>query len=171
MAAAQLVNEVCGGINVPSRTRFEAGRKRGIPQVFAPGVVELFSCRPPVETLPRHLRERKTFQRSALIIAVQTSREEIAKAGKIMAQKLNEMTGPTAMLFPSRGFSEWDKPDAPHNFRFYNPEARAAFVEAFKENVKPHVKVLEFDLHINDVDFAREAVAVLHDMILQRVVP
>jgi uncharacterized protein (UPF0261 family) len=168
MAGAQLINEISGGINLPSPRRFEAGKENGIPQVFVPGIMELFSCRPPVESLPPTLKSRKTGQRSAFIIAVKTSNEEMAKAGEIMAQELNQMTGPTAMVIPSRGFSEWDKPDAPPDFNFYDPGGRSAFIKAFKAHVRPHVKVLELDLHINDPAFAREAVVVFDSLLSAR---
>ena len=164
MAGAQLVNEICGGINVPSRIRFEAGKKKGIPQVFAPGVLELFSCRPPIELLPSRLKGRKMFQRSAFIVAVQTSKEELAKTGEIMAQKLNEMTGPTAMILPLQGFSEWDKSDTAPNFNLWNPEGRLAFIESFKSHVGAQVKVVELNLHIDDPIFVQQAVALLDEM-------
>jgi len=98
------------------------------------------------------------------MIAVKATTEEMAKTGKMMAQKLNEMTGPTAMLLPTRGFSQWDKPDATI-FPFYDPEGRKAFIKAVEKHTQPKVRVVELDLHIDDQAFTENAVAILDDMI------
>ena len=84
----------------------------------------------------------------------------MAATGEMMAQKLNEATGPTAILLPTKGFSEWDKPGA----IFYDPEGRNAFIESIKRHAETKVKIVELDLHINDPEFATQAVIILDNL-------
>ncbi len=151
-------NEVCGGHHGPMM--FEAGIRKGIPQVFSPGGAELIAWSDSLGPLPSRLANRKRYRRVATCMDVRASKEEMATSGKAMAQKLNEMTGPTAMMIPTRGFSEWDRPG---NI-FYNPGGRKAFAEALKKHIEPKVKVIELDMHINDPEFSEQAVALLDDM-------
>ena len=91
---------------------------------------------------------------------MRASDEEMATTGKIMAEKLNGMTGPTAILIPTRGFSAWDRPGN----MFYSPEGRKEFAKALKKNIEPKVEVIELDMHINDPEFSEQAVETLCGM-------
>ena len=88
---------------------------------------------------------------------------EMAAVGKLMAEKLNQARGPTAVAIPSRGFDERDRPGSPFN----NPQGRKALIQALKENLKPKVKLTELDVHINDPEFATEVVTIF-DELMQR---
>ena len=160
MACLQLVNQLFGAPNAAGPKRFEAGRKRGIPQVFAPAFAEILSWAGSLESLPPQFQGRKTHQHNIFAGCIKASMEEMVTGGEMMARELSRMTGPTAMMIPTQGFSELDKPGA----EFYDPEGREAFIEAFKRNVGSNVQVVEFDLHINDPPFAEEAVTILGDM-------
>lgn len=163
MACLQLNNTLAGTINRAGPKRFEAGRKRGIPQVFAPAFVELFSWSGSVESLPGQFQGRKTHKHNIFAGCIKASTEEMVTGGEMMARELSQMTGPTAMMIPTQGFSALDKPGA----EFYDPEGRKEFIDAFKRNVGSNVQVVEFDLHINDPQFAEEAVTILEDMMKQ----
>ncbi len=154
-------NAVCGGHHGPMM--FDAGIRRGVPQVFSTGLAEVISWVESLGPLPPRFKNRDIWRRTAAGTAIsntRASKEEMAAAGKAMAQKLNKMTGPTAMLIPTRGFSEWDRPGN----MFYNPEGRKAFAEALKRHIEPKVKVIELDMHINDPEFSEQAVVLLDDM-------
>jgi len=47
----------------------------------------------------------------------------------------------------------------------YDPEADMAFVDTIKKHLKPHIKVVEVDAHINDPVFAETVVPLLTGMI------
>ena len=85
---------------------------------------------------------------------MRTSPDECAQLGEIIAKKLNQATGPTALLLPLKGVSMIDNNGQP----FYNPKADAALFNAIRENIEPSVELLELDMHINDPAFA-DAVA------------
>ena len=112
-------------------------------------------------TLPAQYRDRKIRMHSPIAGQVGTSKEEMVAVAEIMAKKLNKALGPTVVLIPNRGFSEYDKPGG----IFFDPEARQAFIETLKRNMEPKIEVIELDMHINDPEFAREAVVILDRMV------
>ncbi len=160
VAGYMFINELCGGAGNPGPMRFEARIKRGIPQVFSPGVAEVITWSEALGPLPQRFENREIYRHGAMSICIKASEEEMAAAGVMMAQKLNEMTGPTAMLIPTRGFSEWDK----RGHMWYNPEGRKSFIEGLKKHIGPKVKVVELDMHINDREFAEQAVTIFDEM-------
>jgi uncharacterized protein (UPF0261 family) len=78
-----------------------------------------------------------------------------------MVEKLNKAKGPTALVIPIQGFSAWDKPGG----FSYDPEGREAFRKTLKKNLKPEVRVVELDAHINDIAFS-DAVMRLFDQMV-----
>jgi uncharacterized protein (UPF0261 family) len=84
----------------------------------------------------------------------------MASVGKTIAEKLNRALGPTVVVIPNRGFS-------PANRRgkaLYDPEADRAFVEGLKQSLKPSIRIVEVDAHINDELFAKQAVDLLCEL-------
>jgi uncharacterized protein (UPF0261 family) len=141
--------------------RLEAAGKRGIPQVVAPGGMDLMDLLGPLEALPARYRKRKSLhQHNLLISGVSANKSEMAAVGKVMAEKLNKATGPTALVIPVRGFHEFDRPGT----AFYNPRSRRAFIETVKRHLESKVEVHELDAHINDPEFAAQAVAIFGDL-------
>jgi uncharacterized protein (UPF0261 family) len=155
----ELINRLCGG--PATADRLEAIGKRAMPQVVAPGALDFFAWWQPLATLPARYRDRKARMHSTIAAQVKASAEEMAAVGKIIAQKLNKALGPTVVLIPNRGFSEHDCEGG----MFYDPEANKAFIKALKRNIEPKVEVIQLDMHINDPEFAREAVAILDGMV------
>jgi len=70
--------------------------------------------------------------------------------GKQIAEKANGAVGPVTIVLPLRGVSAIDYPGQP----FYDREADDALFNAIRQNVKPNVKLVEEDAHINDASFA-----------------
>ena len=156
----ELTSYLCGTLWNGGPNRLEAAGRKGIPQVVAPGAIDFVCWAGAPETLPPRFRNRPMHVHNPNDTVVMATAKEKARLGKLVAQKLNRATGPTAVLIPIQGFAESDRPGQ----AFYDPEGRRAFVTALKRHIKPRVKVVELDAHINDPAFAQEAVTILDDM-------
>ena len=149
VTTTELADELVGGILSAGPERLEAAGQAGLPQVVAPGALDMVNFGPP-DTVPDKFSSRQFYQHNPTVTLMRTTPEETAELGKIMAGKLNEATGPTTVLIPTDGVSAIDKTDQP----FDSPEARDAWRENLKANIGENVTVIEMDAHINDDEFA-----------------
>lgn len=156
----ELIQHLCGGAWGAAPNKLEAAGRKGIPQIVAPGGIDFFSWTGPLETVPPRLRTRPLHAHNPKVTVVMASTEEKAKLGRVVAQKLNRATGPTAVVIPLRGFSEFAKQGRP----FHNPEGNKAFIEELKRHLELRVKVLEVDAFISDLGFAEAVIGILDDM-------
>ncbi len=149
VTTTELADELVGGILSAGPERLEAAGHAGLPQVIAPGALDMVNFGPP-DTVPDKFSERHFYQHNPTVTLMRTTAEETAELGKIMAQKLNEAKGPTTVLIPTQGVSAIDKADQP----FDSPEARDAWRENLKAHINDNVTIIEMDAHINDDEFA-----------------
>jgi uncharacterized protein (UPF0261 family) len=82
---------------------------------------------------------------------MRTTPEECTELGRIVAEKLNRATGPTALYLPLKGVSIIDVEGEP----FQDPEADRALFDAIREAVGEGVELVEMEADINDEAFAR----------------
>jgi uncharacterized protein (UPF0261 family) len=143
--------------------RLEAISKTGIPQVVAPGAAHWMGWYGPPEVVPPRFKDRELFWHNPLTVGVRMTAGEMVYVAEVMARKLNKAAGPTVVLIPTRGFSDYDKPGHP----FHQPEGRKAFTETLKSHIEPRIKVIELDLHINDLEFTQEAVTIFDSLMKQ----
>lgn len=160
ITTTEWADEVCGGVMSAGPNRGEAAARRGIPQVIAPGCVDMvnFWARP---TVPEKYQNRKLYEWNPNVTLMRTTPEENAEIGRRLAEKANASTGPVAFLLPLKGVSLLDSPGQP----FWDPEADQACYRAIKENVKPGIQVVELDCNLNDPEFAEKAAEMLLGML------
>ena len=149
VTTTELADELVGGILSAGADRLEAAGKAGLPQVIAPGALDMVNFGPP-DTVPEKFRDRLFYQHNPTVTLMRTTTEEMAELGRIMARKLSDARGPTTVIIPMQGVSAIDKTAQP----FDSPEARAAWRENLKANIASNVTVIEMDAHINDDEFA-----------------
>ena len=162
LSLAELVNQVCGGVGSAGQHRLEAAGKRGIPQIVgvAPATFFWWVSGSP---LPRMLKIRPRHRHNGLTV-VAANKQEMIRAGELIAEKLNMATGPTAVVIPKRlGVMEVD--GKVHASPFSDPEGGEALLQAFKRNIKPTIKVVDVDAHINDKAFADKVLALFDEMV------
>ena len=149
VTTTELADELVGGILSAGPDRLEAAGEAGLPQVIAPGALDMvnFGTR---DTVPEKFRNRLFYQHNPTVTLMRTTTEEMAELGRIMARKLSEARGPATVIIPMQGVSAIDKTAQP----FDSPEARAAWRENLKANIGSNVTVIEMDAHINDDEFA-----------------
>ena len=88
---------------------------------------------------------------------VKVSRNEIARVGKVVADRLREAKGPTAVLVPLKGWSIYGGEGGP----LHDPQGYKIFVKTLKRRLKTDIRYEEIDTHINDHHFAEACVNVL----------
>jgi uncharacterized protein (UPF0261 family) len=142
-------DELVGGVLSAGQARLEAAAKAGIPQVVSCGALDMVNFWA-FETVPPRFKKRTLYKHNANVTLMRTIPQECAELGRIIASKVNQATGPTALFIPLKGVSAIDKEGQP----FYLPEADAALFEALRRNVRPPVELVELDMHINDPEFA-----------------
>ncbi len=131
----------------------------GIPQIVAPSCID--GCDVATwQPLPPRFSGRPVHVHNRLISAVATNKDEEAMVGKVMAEKLNKSVGPTTVVIPLQGLSEWDRPGRD----LYDPEGIIFFTQAFKAKIKPEIKVIELDAHLNDKIFSDAVLSLFDEM-------
>ena len=155
----ELTNQLFGGVGVAGPDRLETAGKMGIPQVVAPGALDVIS-RGPLETLRPSERRRPHYRHSPFFTHVRTSARQMRQVGQAMAGKLNRSRGPCAVAIPLRGFSDQNRPGG----LFYDPVADGAFIFALQKELDPRIRFVTVDAHINDEGFAKQVCRLLEEM-------
>jgi uncharacterized protein (UPF0261 family) len=153
ITTTELADELVGGILSAGPDRLTAAGKAGIPQVVAPGAIDMVNFGP-MDSVPEKFRHRLLYAHNPNVTLMRTTPEECAELGRITAEKLNTARGPVTFVMPLGGVSAIDAPGKP----FYSPEADAAYLAALKRHLSPKVRLIELDAHINDDRFAVEVV-------------
>ena len=161
----ELVGDVLGDdIYAPVQTgRLIAAGEVGIPQLVAPGGLDYFVFGTP-ETVPERYRGRPTHYHNPYNTNVRATADELARLGAVLAARLNAARGPTAFLYPRRGWSVIGRQGGP----LWDPAANEALREAVRDALRPSVRYVEVDAWINDPQFAEEAAAIVCEWLDER---
>jgi uncharacterized protein (UPF0261 family) len=141
-------NETHGSIVTSGPDRLEAAGRRGIPQIVAPGGLDMIDMqawkglRAEHEGRPFHAHNR-------LIASVLMNADERRAAARAVTGKLARATGPTAFVLPTGGIEAWDRPGEP----LHDPEGLRAFCEEARRTMPSGVQFEEIGAHINDAAF------------------
>jgi uncharacterized protein (UPF0261 family) len=159
----EVMDHLYGGYCDAGPARLEAAGKKGIPQVIVPGCLDFIVFSPP-EKIPESFRGRKVYKHTPEVAIVRANKDEMTSVGKTIAEKLNGALGPTVVVVPNQGFSPADR----QGKALYDPEADRAFVEALRQSLKPSIRIVEMDAHINDELIAKRAVDLLCELMPKR---
>ncbi len=132
----------------PERMRAEG--KMGIPYIIVPGCADI-RLHEWQENWPEDLKTRSFVRHTPTHTHFRTTREEMAAVGHYIAQRLNEGSGPRAALIPLLGFSMMNHEGKP----LYDADANFGYTETLRAELNSEVRREEFELHINDAEFAR----------------
>ncbi len=159
ITTTELADELAGGILSAGPNRLEEAGRLGVPQVISVGAIDMVNFGP-FETVPEKYRERKLYRHNSSVTLMRTTPAENAELGKQIAEKASSAVGPVTVVLPLRGVSAIDCPGQP----FYDREADEALFDAIRRHLKPKVKLVEVDAHINDASFAARLVAEFVEM-------
>ena len=149
ITTTEWADELVGGVLTAGPTRLDAAAKMGVPQIVAPGCLDMVNFVPP-ETVPAKFKGRTFYQHNPQVTLMRTTPDECAQLGKIIAEKVSASRGPVTFLIPTKAISVISAPGQP----FHSPEADAALFDAIKENLRRDIPVIEMDCAINDPQFA-----------------
>lgn len=157
VTTTEWADELVGGMLTAGPTRLDAAAKRGVPQIIAPGCLDMvnFWAR---STIPEKFAGRQFYEWNPNVTLMRTTPEENAELGRILAEKANRSSAPVAFYLPRQGVSVLDSPGG----EFWQPAANQALFDAIKQNVRPGIPVYELDNNINDAAFAE---AVVHKLL------
>lgn len=164
ITTTEWADELCGGVFSAGPTRLTAAGAKGLPQLIAPGCVDMVNFGP-LKTVPeKYIQDKRLLEVwNPSVTLMRTNQQENEQLGKIFAEKANAAKGPVAFLLPLRGLSILGAESGP----FYNPEADTACFNAIKSNVRDDISVIEIDNNINDPEFSAQAVAILEELMAQ----
>jgi uncharacterized protein (UPF0261 family) len=156
LTTTEWADEIVGGNLSAGPRRLEAAGKMGLPQVVAPGALDMVNFFGS-DGVPVEFDGRLIHRHSENSYLMRTTPEENAEVGRRIAEKLNFARGPVTILFPVHGISALDRAGAP----FHSPDADRALLDALMTHCKRPIAIRTIDCHINDDAFARAAVEAL----------
>ena len=163
LTTTELADELCGGVMSAGPKRLTTAGLKGIPQVVAPGCLDMVNFWA-IDTVPEKYKNRKLYPWNPNVTLMRTNPEENTKLGQIMAERLNQSKGPTAVFFPLKGLSQLDSPGED----FWWPEANKALLYALKENLRKDIPLIEVDANINDAEFAKAVTDKMFEFLSKR---
>jgi uncharacterized protein (UPF0261 family) len=158
VTTTEWADELVGGVLSAGPTRLDAAAETGTPQVVSTGALDMVNFGPR-EEVPAEFEGRKLHVHNPQVTLMRTTPDECAELGRIVGEKLNAATGPTALALPLRGVSMLDV----EGEDFYDPEADAALFDALRETVDDDIELLELDTDVNDEAFAEAVAERLHE--------
>jgi len=150
VTTTEWADELVGGVLSAGPDRLDAAAEKGIPQVVAPGALDMVNFGPR-ESVPEKFENRTFHVHNPQVTLMRTTPEENAELGRIIAEKLNDATGPTALALPLGGISMLDEDGAD----FDDAEADAALFDALRAHLDETVELIESEATINDEAFAQ----------------
>ncbi|MEO7191877.1 MAG: Tm-1-like ATP-binding domain-containing protein [Vicinamibacterales bacterium] len=145
----ELTDELVGGFHAAGPDRLRAVGRLGLPQVIVPGCID-FSVHGRPESVPPALRDRPSYTHNPEFTLVRTRAEEMARLGRVFSERLNDATGPVAVMVPTEGLSI---PNVPGGV-FWDPAADARFLTELRATISAAIPVSTHDAHINSPEFA-----------------
>ncbi len=134
--------------------------KLGIPQVLAPGAIEVLVFNEP-ETVPEKYQNRTLIRHSPMITDVRLDAEELTEVAKVVSSRLQHTRDKAYFMIPMAGYDSY----AVEGEGFHDPEADAAFVTGLEKGLPSNIEIVKRDTHIDDPEFAREAAELLISLI------
>ncbi len=167
VTTTEWADQLCGGVFSAGPTRLDAAGERGIPQVIAPGCLDMVNFGNEA-TVPAQYKDdptRKFYVWNPEVTLMRTTVEENAELGRIVAEKANAARGPVEVFLPLQGISIVDSVTDEGPQTFWWPEADRALFDAIKRHIRPDIPVQELDVNINDPAFAQATTDALLKML------
>jgi uncharacterized protein (UPF0261 family) len=185
----EIGDEMLGGVLGAGPERMTAAGELGIPQVIAPGGLDLINFGPQNTVPERLLKEtdqpgRGLYEHNPTVTCIGVSLDEAYRIGEHMAAKLNAAKGPSVLCVPMRGWGACDlaRPNIELGWAGPGPgpvwvadtenpawSRRAVeYVKALRATIdrnKDNLEVILVDKHMNEPEFAELMAELLLEML------
>jgi uncharacterized protein (UPF0261 family) len=164
MTTTELADDLVGGVLSAGPGRLTAAGAAGLPQVIAPGALDMVNFGPR-DTVPGRFTGRLLYVHNPAVTLMRTTAEEMAELGARIGRKAAAAAGPVAVFWPDRGVSALDAGGQV----FFDAAAGVACRDALASELRAAGRVLHrIDAHLNDPEFALAMADRLHQMIQDR---
>ena len=158
VTTTEWADELVGGNLNAGPERMDAAAKANIPVVVAPGCLDMVNFGE-MASIPEKFKGRNFYIHNPQITLMRTTADECRQLGAIVAKKANAYQAGTAIMIPRKAISVISAVGQP----FHDAAADEALFTALKSNAT--VPVQEFDLAINDKEFAQACAYKLIELI------
>ncbi|MGB9617276.1 MAG: Tm-1-like ATP-binding domain-containing protein [Desulfomonilaceae bacterium] len=158
LAPGGVGEEILGGMRAAGPNRLTEAGKRGLPQVIAPGGLNLTSPRKS-HYKPEHYQRRK-FDLDELRTFLRVSDEEMIQIAQAFVEKLSSAKGPVIFLFPTMGWSAVDVSSS----HMFDPNQDKILYDKMKSVAGPNVEIREVHGNLEDHAFAQEVLKACLDI-------
>ena len=158
ITTTEWADELVGGNLNAGPDRMDAAAKANVPVVVAPGCLDMVNFGE-MASVPTKFQGRNFYVHNPQITLMRTTADECRQLGEIVAKKANAYQAGTAIMIPRKAISVISAAGQP----FHDAAADEALFSALQANAK--VPVQEFDLAINDKEFAQACAYKLIELI------
>ena len=151
----ELGNYVHGSRVSSGASRLTGAGLSATPQIVSPGCYDLVDI-PGWDALPEKWTNHPKHAHNRLITSIVLNAEEVRQNARAHCEALAQAKGATALLLPTGGFGEWDRPGAD----LHNPDGLAAFIAEFEAHCPANATCTKLDAHINDDAFVDAALEI-----------
>lgn len=157
---SEVAGHIAGGFHDGGETRLDAAAKAGIPQIIVPGCLDfvVFGAK---HEVPEQYHGRPTYYHNPEFTLVRLTADEQMQATRFLIDKLNQSTGPVAVVVPLGGGSVMDVDGG----AFWEPELNRACFDVLQHGLKDDIIYQEVDAHINDPRFADSVLEVMLNLL------
>ncbi|MFV8556469.1 Tm-1-like ATP-binding domain-containing protein [Sulfitobacter sp. SBS6] len=147
-ALPELGNLLAGSVINGGDDRMLNAGKAGIPQIVAPGCLDLIDFAGWQE-IPEQYRDRPFHAHNRLIKCSALNAEERRETAREIAKRLKASETPSHVILTNGGIEEWDREGQEAN----DPEAFGEFCDEMRKQMTAPIHFTELDCHINDQAF------------------
>ncbi len=148
LTTTEWADELVGGVLTAGPTRMDAAAKANVPVVVAPGCLDMVNFGEKA-SVPARFDGRNFYIHNPQVTLMRTTPQECEELGRIIAEKANAFTAPSAIMIPKKGISVISAEGQP----FHDPAADASLFQSIRNNAR--VEVVELEEEINSPVFAR----------------
>jgi len=166
LSLQEVANQLAGSVVNSGADRLENAGKAGIPQIVAPGAVDMVDF-PAWQPIPQNLVDRPFHAHNRLLASATSLPDDRRRIARAIARKLATARAPVAFVLPAGGIQQWDR----EGEALHDPEGLSAFVDEMRAAIVKPVELHEIPGHINSPAFVETVLAIFDRWVEAGIVP